>query len=167
MKNIFVITLLSFVIFSCSNSESNNNTEGKTTAAQTSTHDDHAGHDHAGHSHDEPKHHTASPLSQYMGIWFYAAATHKRDYYKDRWIEFKGDGTFENGVGGKQTNSGTWSLEENSKYINFDFKDNSVEEDEQWKVQLNPPVLLLLGNAPRNTSGAQIKLNKVEERPKG
>jgi len=163
MNKIIVITLLSFFIFSCSNSENQEKTEETVTVVAQ---DDHAGHDHDGHDHDEVTHHKASPLSQYLGIWSYDAVTHKRDYYKNRWIEFKADGTFENGVGAKQTNTGHWSLDSSNTFIDLNFKDNSVEQDEQWKVQINPPILLLLGNSPKNTTGAQMKLSLIDERPK-
>ena len=164
MKKYFVITLLSFLFFSCSNSENKATAETTTasspapTTEETKSNDDHAGHDHAA-----PTHHKPSPLSPFIGIWDYFASTHNPKYYKDRWIELKGDGTFENGVGAKQTNSGTWTLD--GKIINFDFKDNSVEQDEQWKTQCNPPTLLLLGNSPKNSTGAQIKLDLVDQRP--
>ena len=165
MEKYFVITLLSVLLFSCSNTENKETVETTSTSApkniaeKINPIDDHTGHNHA-----EGTPHKDSRLSPYIGIWDYFASTHDPKYYKDRWIELKGDGTFENGIGGKQTNSGTWSLEGNN-IINFDFKDNSVEKDEQWKTQCNPPVLLLLGNSPKNTTGAQIKLDLVEQRP--
>ncbi len=168
MERIITILALSFLVFSCGNDTEKKETSTTTNPTTTSsTEASHDGHDHAGHHHDhgESNHHKASHLSPYIGIWDYFASTHNNEYYKDRWIELKGDGTFENGVGGKQTNKGKWTFHADTKILDLDFKDNTVEKDEQWKTQANRPVLILLGNTPKNKTGAQIKLDLVDQRP--
>lgn len=185
MKKLIVITLLFAGLFSCSNGSES--TENAATTAESNTisnpvknkmdahaghdHDDHAGHDHAAHAgHDHggtegSTHVKASPISPYLGVWKYHLTTYKQDYYKNRWIEFFADGTFENGIGGKKTNRGKWTLDLETNIMDFDYEDNSVEPDEQWKTQIHSPILLLLGNTPKNDSGGQINMKKLDSRP--
>lgn len=178
MKNLFAIVLataLCVCFMACKNEtkKDNNATASENVAVvetpASPTTDPHAGHDHAGHDHDEkPVHIKSSPMSPYIGIWKYHFSTWKTEYYKNRWIEFFADGTFENGIGGKQTNKGKWTLDPQTNLIDLDYEDNSKgkEFDEQWKGQIHPPVLLLLGNTPKNPDGGQIKLDQIEARPK-
>ena len=178
MKHLFVITLASILclfIFSCGNGAESSTAE-TTTATDPHAGHNHAGHDHAGHNHDGHDHAAhasddnvirSSPLSPFIGIWSYFASSHKKDAYKNHWIEFKGDETFTYGIGSKQTNKGVWKLNWEEKIVDFDFENNTSRKDEQWKIMLNPPVLLLLGNSPLNGTGEQIKLDKVETRPVG
>jgi len=141
MKKVFTITLLAFLFFACQSDTQQ--------TASNETADAHAGHDHddhAGHDHGAPKHHKASSLSPYIGKWTYYHAIKDTDYYKGRYIDLKGDGTFTSGI----------------NYLDLDYADNSVDRDEQWKSQKNTPdVIILIGNAPKNDSGNQIKLERV------
>ena len=170
MKKIFTITLLAFLFFACQSDTTQTPPAEKVDAHaghDHDDHDDHAGHnhgDHAGHnhSHDEPKHHKASGMSPYIGKWTYYFAIKDSDYYKGRYIEFKGDGTFTSGVNDKETNSGNWTLDEKNSYLDLDYVDNSVDRDEEWKSQKNTSdVIILIGNSPKNTSWNQIKLERV------
>jgi len=158
MKKVFTITLLAFLFFACQ-SDSKDTADSNENAAvpAVQSNDPHAGHDHA-----TPKHHKASSASPYIGKWTYYHAIKDSDYYKGRYIDLKGDGTFTSGVNDKQTNTGTWTLDEEKNYLDFDYADNTVDRDEQWKSQKNTPdVIILIGNAPKNDSGNQIKLDRV------
>ena len=101
-------------------------------------------------------------MPPYIGKWTYYHAIKDSDYYKGRYIEFGGDGSFTSGINDKKTNSGTWSLDEEKNYLDLDYVDNSVDRDEQWKAQKNTiDVIILIGNSPKNESGNQIKLERV------
>jgi len=169
MKHLFVIVLasaLSLFVFSCGGDTTSSESSTGTTATDPHAghNHDHAGHDHADHA-GEDNVIKSSPLSPFIGTWAYFASSHKKDAYKKHWIEFKGDETFTYGIGSKQTNKGIWKLNWEEKIVDFDFEDNKSRKDEQWKIMMNSPVLLLLGNSPLNASGEQIKLDKVEARP--
>ena len=158
MKKIFTITMFALLFFACQ-SDTKQTESNETPVVAAVQHDDHAGHNHAT---DAPKHHKASSLSPYIGKWTYYHAIKDTDYYKGRYIDLKGDGTFTSGVNDKQTNTGSWTLDEEKSYLDFDYADNSVDRDEQWKSQKNTPdVIILIGNAPKNNTGNQIKLERV------
>lgn len=172
MKNLIFITLWSLLLIGCASDtkDTNQDTANTPTAVENSNSSDehaHDGHDHAGHDHDHSTHVKTSPLSRFIGVWKYDRSTYKPEFYKNRWIELFADGTFENGIGGKQTNKGKWTWDEKTTYIELDYEDNSVgkESDEQWRTMNNNPVMILMGNTPKNPGGGQIKLDKVNSRP--
>ncbi|MEM6964929.1 MAG: hypothetical protein AAF573_09200 [Bacteroidota bacterium] len=171
MKKFLFITLCGLLLWGCGNDNSNKkqDTSDSATVAQPNAADqhDHDGHDHAGHSHDATTHVKASPLSRFIGVWKYDRSTYKPDFYKNRWIELFADGTFENGIGGKQTNRGKWTWDEKTTYLDLDYEDNSAgkEPDEQWRTMNNSPTLILMGNTPKNPGGGQMKLDRVNARP--
>ena len=162
MKKIFTITLLSFLFFACQN-------DSQTTDTAVTT-DSHEGHDHgsdahAGHNHGTEagdNHVEASALSPFIGKWLYYAAISNADYYKGKYIDFYGNGTFLSGVDGVKTNSGTWTYDEVEKLVDIDYSDNSKEPDEQWRAQnQSANVIIFMGNTPKNPKGNQIKLERV------
>ena len=183
MKEFLFITLFSLCLFACGNNAETSNASADTASTEPSAAEmakniaDNAaiknveaakpeiGKVDISGSDETPTHVKSSPLSPYIGIWKYSFSTYEPEYYKNRWIEFKVDGTFENGVGGKKTNQGKWVLDVPNKLLNLDFENNEVERDEQWLTQMNNPVLLLLGNSPLNNTGGQIKMDKIDARP--
>ena len=156
MKRIFTITLLSVLFFACQNDTQ------QTTTAETNNVTATASNTVATES-GAPKHHKASAMSPYIGKWKYRHAIKNTEYYKGRYIDLKGDGSFTSGIDGEQNNSGTWSIDEEKNFLDIDYADNSKEKDEQWKAQANHNVVILIGNAPKNATGNQIKLEKFSE----
>ena len=159
MKKIFTITLLSFLFFACQSDTQNTATaDNAATAAPV---DAHAGHAHAADD-ATPNHVEASALAPFLGKWLLYAAIKDTEYYKGKYLDFRGNGTFTSGVDGVKNNSGNWTYDEATKIIDIDFADNSNDRDEQWKAHSQSPnVIILMGNTPKNPSGNQIKLERV------
>jgi len=191
MKSIyFAITLSSimFLLGSCS-SDSKKSSDASSTNVQyseskeSSTHSgdndghdhsghDHAGHDHSGHDHSHDHSHDSDDPNKfggaYVGIWeYHHSSSAKAQGYIGHWIELKGNSTFERGIKGKTINTGKWLLSKHKgeTYIEFDFDDNTEQEDQQFRTKMNSPVLLLIGNAPKMNTGEMLKLDKRDKRP--
>ena len=162
MRRIFTITLLSILFFACQNDTQQAETTSTNTEASASNTAATAASATPATS-AAPKHHKASAMSPFIGKWFYRYAIKNTEYYKGRYIDLKGDGSFTSGIDDKQNNSGTWSLDETDTYLDIDYADNSKEKDEQYKAQLNHNVIILIGNAPKNTTGNQIKLERITD----
>ena len=73
-------------------------------------------------------------------IWmveFYISSTDFENGKKNRgrWYQFKKDGTFDSGYWEKKTGSGTWTVEEVSKYPMVKMDSYNDAEDAAWEVQ--------------------------------
>ena len=185
------LIIFALILFSC-NSESDSKATGKPvkTAINQSPEDhsghdhsghdhsshDHAGHDHSGHDHSGHNHahdHNDDDPNKFagafIGIWeYHHSSTLKKNAYVNHWIELKRDQTFDSGVGAEKNNQGKWTLtkeKDGETYIDLDFENNTNRSDEQWRTQINSPVLVLIGNSKKMNTGEILKLTKVENRP--
>ncbi|MEO1518602.1 MAG: hypothetical protein AAFV95_26550 [Bacteroidota bacterium] len=115
-----------------------------------------------------PTHVKASDIAPFIGLWSFTKPMCREEirnrYYRGRWIQFSGDGTFTFGRYQDQTNSGRFSYAGDKKIMSLDFADDS-DTDIDWKVMQGVDIMIWLGNAAVNTTGDQIQLKKVKERP--
>ncbi|MEL6865547.1 MAG: hypothetical protein AAFP19_14060 [Bacteroidota bacterium] len=111
----------------------------------------------------------ASPIAPFIGLWSYSKAfsnnsTRVKDY-EGRWVEFTSDGTFKSGRWGDENNQGSFSFDADANVLTLDYKNDQQDADMDWEVKLGGDVIIWLGNAGRNRSGDQIRMQKVQERP--
>ncbi|MFK8101669.1 MAG: hypothetical protein AB8G15_04065, partial [Saprospiraceae bacterium] len=133
--------------------------------------DEHAGHDHAtlpSVKVDTSLHVKASHLSKYLGMWSYAGVVGgegAKEKFAGRWIQFKGDGTFESGIWEEKNNQGHWYADPDTKIIKIAY-DKGEEIHGEWRVQGGGDTMIWLGNTPNNPKSTQIKMALITERPK-
>ena len=122
-------------------------------------------------SHEGHAHVKASADGPLVGVWEYTFAMGINDKgvgerYADRWIEMKMDNTFESGIGVDQNNKGTWSFDDNTKFIDLNYETKEDGLADQFKVQgIGGLEVIWKGNTPRNPRGLTIKMTKLPNRP--
>ncbi|MEM1319855.1 MAG: hypothetical protein AAGG75_06330 [Bacteroidota bacterium] len=164
MKYFWSLLLCCLLLTACQdNSADNNNSNNNssTTTADNGTAADAAA-DRA------PKHISASALAPFIGLWSYSMPVSndvaRTKDYEGRWIEFSGDQTFKSGKWQEQTNTGTFEYDENTNILLIRYK-NQKDATMDWKIKLGIDVMIWLGNANINTSGDQIRMQKIPELP--
>jgi len=81
----------------------------------------------------------------------------KEQLYKDEWIDFDPNGTFKAGKLQKQTHTGQWSYNHDTKtlFIRPDTKEYKMSE---WKVQFNDQMLVWVGTETYKDNAVQLRL---------
>ena len=111
---------------------------------------------------DAPTHIKSEKAAIMVGLWHYAIAvgnSEEAEKYTGRWIEIKRDDTFISGLYLNETNSGTWSYDEEKKYIKLNFKEDEGLSTE-WETQGFGETVIWKGSTPNNKTGTQIKMVK-------
>lgn len=85
------------------------------------------------------------------------------NHYKNRWLVFKNDQTFQVFNGAQPTNKGRWAYDEAKDiiFLNTDY----AHFNNSWKCQVFKKNMLLLGNTDLNATGIQIRLFMTDKKP--
>lgn len=158
MKN-FLWILVTLVLFTHCANENSNNSESTTDSGDAV-------------NSAEPGHYKASPDSPYIGLWViqFALGSTEEDKkaipneYQGRWFSLKPDNTFESGKWQESNNTGTWSLDPETRIIQLNFT-NPEPIGHEWKIQGSGERMVWLGNTPNNTKGTQLKLTRETKLP--
>ena len=88
----------------------------------------------------------------------------KEQPFKDEWIDLQPDGTFKAGKLKKQTHTGQWSYNHDTKtlFLRPDTKEFKMSE---WKVMHNDQIMVWVGTQTYGDNAIQIKLAKSETLP--
>lgn len=78
--------------------------------------------------------------------------------YKDEWIDFDKDGTFKAGKLDKQTHTGKWGYNHDTKTLVIKPDDTAAHKISEWKVMFNDQMLVWVGTTTYGDNPIQIKL---------
>ncbi len=158
MKN-FIWILTAAVIFThCTNENANKaeNQEGVNTEAPA-----------------EPGHIAASADSPLVGFWVirFALGSPKEqgeeiaNQYQGRWLNLKGDNTFESGKWQEKNNTGKWNYNAETKIVQLNYA-NPEPIGTEWKIQGQGDRMVWLGNTPNNKKGTQLSIYRETAMPR-
>ncbi len=159
MKNLIWFIITTIIFTSCAN-ESNTNTTGESQAEGEVV------------SPSEPGHYKASPDAPLIGLWVIEFALggpnikkeELANEYQGRWVNLKGDNTFESGKWQEQNNTGNWNYDPGTRIIQINY-DKPETIGHEWRIQGHGDANVWLGNTPNNKLGTQLKVNKETTLP--
>ncbi len=110
----------------------------------------------------DPVHIKSEKAAVLVGLWHYAVTVGKPEevsLYDGRWIDLQRDDTFTSGQWLEETNSGTWSYEDEGNYLRLIYNNNENLATE-WQTQGSGTTVIWKGSTPNNPSAIQIKMEK-------
>ena len=92
-----------------------------------------------------------------------ASGTVDQDTKKGHWMDFHDNGTYDYGIWGEKTYSGTWTYNDQTKLL--ELKPAGGEKASEWQVGHRDDNLILVGTATHGDNRYQVRWLRNENRP--